>query len=267
MHRIKARVLADEDGVVDAGIARVGGDRGAKVDRDADDRKAAPERSWRRRIRRGISRRHGSHQVAQKLTMTGCPVQSASRCVTPARSASARSGSTMGMTRLGAAACGCGARAATAAGCKVARGRSSDASRRRQALRARRGRHRGSPAGLSSRAVGPKSAWCAKRRTQRPSYSPRLENCALLAAVACVKGDRRRPDDAEMFEERLIRRIIARHIRPQQDDAVQRAFAPPDQKKCSAPSPCRRRTSPRRNRAAPDGLRICGGDFVLQIIE
>jgi len=41
MHRIKARLLADEDGVVDAGIARVSGDGGAKVDRDADYRKAS----------------------------------------------------------------------------------------------------------------------------------------------------------------------------------------------------------------------------------
>jgi len=61
----------------------------------------------------------GLTQVAQKLTMRDGPLQSASRCVRRKDPQGARSGSTMGMTRL-CAGLSARALAATAAGCKVA---------------------------------------------------------------------------------------------------------------------------------------------------
>ena len=80
-------------------------------------------RSSRRVFSSGISSRHGPHQVAQKLTMTGRPFQSLSERDTPSRSGSGMSGSVSGIARRGgASASSPSARRASAAGAARRRG-------------------------------------------------------------------------------------------------------------------------------------------------
>ncbi len=74
---------------------------------------------------------------------------------------------------------------------------------------------------------------------------------ALLLPAGAVKSNRRRPEDAEVLEELLVLRVVARHVGAQQHDLAERALHAEDRRRCSAPSPCTTRTSPHRSRAAP----------------
>src|SRR2546427_11509582 len=65
-------------------------------------------RSRRNLFRSGISRRQGSHQVAQKFTTSGRPFQSLSRCDRPSSPGSVSSGSTSGILRTGGGGAGAG---------------------------------------------------------------------------------------------------------------------------------------------------------------
>src|SRR5256885_13811076 len=66
-------------------------------------------RSRRNLFRSGISRRQGSHQVAQKFTTSGRPFQSLSRCERPSSPGSVSSGSPSGILRTGGGGGGAGA--------------------------------------------------------------------------------------------------------------------------------------------------------------